>query len=148
MLNDTLESLLLKISVQSIKNLITDTQDPITAQKRIEQLAFMRPILGIAQLMEINTHQNKCFYSIKFGFAPCFLFDTRYQDKIMHLDQLYWLMKIPSYEYNDEPNYFDKEGLAEWLSRSQIEICSSDFSRHAPVAAKLRNSITKFERYQ
>lgn len=66
MLNDTLESLLLKISVQSIKNLITDTQDPITAQKRIEQLAFMRPILGIAQLMEINTHQNKCFYSIKF----------------------------------------------------------------------------------
>jgi hypothetical protein len=145
--NDSLENLLLKVSLQSIKDLFSDTLDPITAQERIEHLAFMRPILGITQLIEVCPPQMNYLYIIKFGFSPNFLYKTRYSDNLMHLEQLYWLMKIPFYECNEEPGICDEEGLAEWLSRSQIEILGSTDQRHKLTTSKLLNSVKKFERF-
>jgi hypothetical protein len=142
---ETSEGFLQRISIQSLHMLTGHTLDPITVQEKIEHIAHIRPILGALQILEYCSHNKQYMYVIKFGFSSAFMYVNRFSSCSIRLPDLFWLLKIHSYENGDESKSGIEEGIATWLSRSKIEICNTHSSEYEFPVAEIKNLLDLFE---
>lgn len=142
---ETPEGFLQRISIQSLHMMTGHTLDPTTVQEKIEQIAPVRPILGALQILEYCSHNKQYMYVIKFGFSSAFMYMNRFSAHSIRLPDLFWLLKIHSYENGDESKSSSDEGIATWLSRSKIEICNTHSCKYEFPVAEIKNLLDLFE---
>lgn len=142
---ETPEGFLQRISIQSLHMMTGHTLDPTAVQEKIEQIAPVRPILGALQILEYCSHNKQYMYVIKFGFSSAFMYMNRFSAHSIRLPDLFWLLKIHSYENGDESKSSSDEGIAAWLSRSKIEICNTHSCKYEFPVAEIKNLLDLFE---